>query len=199
MTKLVKIHPRDPVKGYHIQNYIYGPYHFRVEKGWYEVDNATARKLEGILNNPADPRSRPVFIIATKKEAEQMDNAARLAVATAKEPMPLPKSVRDRQAELVDTKKTGGRKQAPKDEPVTEVDDDDDWDLDDEIDDIGETIETADEEDLDEPEEADDEQPEAKPVRKTVKKTPKARGRKSSAKNKSSRKTSAKSKSSQQS
>lgn len=89
-TRLVKIHPYNPKQGYHCKRHIHPPYVFREDRGWYEVDNATAKALSKKLNNPGDPHSRPVFIVATHEEAEAMQAAEEEVVARPDKPVPLP-------------------------------------------------------------------------------------------------------------
>lgn len=93
MTMLCKIHPYTPSQGYFRKRHICPPYTFRVERGWYEVDDTIAEKLRGEFNNPGDPTSRPVFIIASKAEAGAMDKAEQEIAAKADAPQPLPKEI----------------------------------------------------------------------------------------------------------
>ena len=68
MTKMVaRIHPYNPSQGYFRRRHIRPPYTFRVEKGWYEVDPTTAEVLKGEYNNDGDTTSRPVFIVACRR------------------------------------------------------------------------------------------------------------------------------------
>lgn len=92
-TRLVRIHPQNPTRGYHCATYLLSGTNypeFRVERGWYEVDLATARRLSQVRNNSEDPTSRPVFQVCTREEAIQVDEAEIQRVAAAEAPVPMP-------------------------------------------------------------------------------------------------------------
>lgn len=90
---LVRIFPYNPRAGYHALSFQLSgsPYPpFRVERGWYEVDRATALKLRKQLNNPNDPFSRPIFQVCTRDQAKALERAEQVRVARASDPVPLP-------------------------------------------------------------------------------------------------------------
>lgn len=98
MTKLVRIHPRDPQRGYHAERFKLARSRYKtfdVKAGWYSVDDATAQKLSLLRNNDSDPSSRPIFQICEKDEAEAIDRVALEVVAKAESPHPLPKGVEE--------------------------------------------------------------------------------------------------------
>lgn len=97
MSKLVRINPVNPGQGYHARRYAmpgkYGT--FKVERGWYTVDDKTAAYLATKLNNPADDRSRPIFQVVTVEEARAVKKAEeeRKRREDPDNPVPLPPGV----------------------------------------------------------------------------------------------------------
>lgn len=92
-TMLVRIHPVNPQRGFHAATYLLANSRypaFRVERGWYEVDKATANYLKEKRNNPADDNSKPIFQVCTKDEAVALDEAEIQRVAAATAPIPMP-------------------------------------------------------------------------------------------------------------
>lgn len=83
MAKLVRLYPHAPRVGWVLKTYtlIDGgkSIKFVGERGWYEVDDALAEKLEGILQESNKPKGPRAFMVA-----EDKDDAARLD-AEAKE------------------------------------------------------------------------------------------------------------------
>lgn len=93
MSKLVRIYPTNPARGYTVQSYLLSgsPYPmFRVERGWYEVDNETAKRLAKIRQNDNDDYSRPVFQVCNREEAIAVEEAEDSRRAAAEDPVPLP-------------------------------------------------------------------------------------------------------------
>ncbi len=101
MAMLVKIHPVSRRHGYKCRSFtLAGSQYptFRVERGWYKVDDETAAKLRTKRNNSQDPRSAPIFVVCTEAEATAMEEAEKIQIATPAGPVPMPKAVTDRLA-----------------------------------------------------------------------------------------------------
>lgn len=84
ITRYLRIHPRDPKKGYRVRVLnIYGS-PFAEEHGWYPVSFREDQFaiLRMIRNEPNNPDSKPVFDICTEEERK----ALVAAEALAKEP-----------------------------------------------------------------------------------------------------------------
>jgi len=95
-TMLVRIIPPNKRTGHMAETYTLsgsGYPKFDWRRGWYEVDLATARKLENARNNPLDYSSKPVFQVVTKGEAEALDVTEKQVKAEATAPIPLPQKV----------------------------------------------------------------------------------------------------------
>lgn len=93
---LVRIYPRDPKRGYHAASFQLrgsGYPRFKEERGWYEVDSATAEKLSKYRNRAGDLSSKPVFQICTREEAVAIVEAEqeKIRKADVHNPIPLPK------------------------------------------------------------------------------------------------------------
>lgn len=86
---LVRIHPVNRGQGYVRERHIHGPYDFRVEKGWYEVDYETSQFLKTVTNH-GNGFSQPVFIVATHEQARAMEELEADEYAKAAAPVPLP-------------------------------------------------------------------------------------------------------------
>lgn len=69
MSKLVRLYPRNPKKGWFIQIYtdVELNIKFLALRGWYEVEDDVAEKLRQVRQKKYDPRSGPAFLIADDK------------------------------------------------------------------------------------------------------------------------------------
>jgi hypothetical protein len=84
LTRYLRIHPREPKKGYRVRVYnVYGS-PFAEERGWYRVSFREDQFaiLRMIRNEPDNPDSKPVFDICTEEERKALEAAE----ARAKEP-----------------------------------------------------------------------------------------------------------------
>ena len=90
MSKLVRIKPYSPKKGYVLRSYTYQGNRYQEGRGWYEVDESTAAYLEGIKQRDEDPESHDAFDVCTEAEARLIDEkeAKKSSVASAAEPTP---------------------------------------------------------------------------------------------------------------
>lgn len=101
MTKLVRIYPYNPTQGYKTRRILLsgsGYPMFTVDRGWYEVDDKTAKRLAKLKNNPNYEHSRPVFQVCTKDEAVALEEAEQEIMAAAAAPVPMPKAFRQEAA-----------------------------------------------------------------------------------------------------
>jgi len=73
MPKFVRIHPKDPRRGFNIERYIYRGVKFETTRGWYEVSNAVAAQLAECVQDPNAPIPIPVFQVADKKGAVDIE------------------------------------------------------------------------------------------------------------------------------
>ena len=76
MSKLVRLYPRDPKRGWFIQTYLDPQMgiKFLGTRGWYEVTDEIANQLKDVRQKTYDPRSGKAFMIASsKEEAREMD------------------------------------------------------------------------------------------------------------------------------
>ena len=71
MSKLVRLYPHNPRRGWFIQTYLdpglgdrKGGMKFVGKRGWYEVSDEVAEELEDVRQVDTDPRSGPAFMIA---------------------------------------------------------------------------------------------------------------------------------------
>ena len=93
-TKLVRIYPREPRRGHHVERYrLVGSDYptFYESKGWYEVDEETANALAEIRNNYKDPNSPKVFQVLEKEQAKAVEKAEQIQAAKATAPVPVPR------------------------------------------------------------------------------------------------------------
>lgn len=156
---LVRIYPREPKRGYHAARFqLRGSGYpiFKVERGWYEVDAAMAKKLGTYHNRGNDAGAKPIFQICTRAEAIAVEEAEREALrrADATTPIPLPKALaevdwdKDMGSEPEEGIKTKGSKFVPmseldvdtneEDEDESDIEDPPEVDLLDELDDEAE-------------------------------------------------------------
>jgi len=97
--KVVRIYPPNPSRGHFAETYILsgsGYPKFEAKRGWYQVDDKTAERMERLRNNPADSGSRPVFQVCSPAEAKAMEKVEIEQVAKAAAPIPLPKKVKNK-------------------------------------------------------------------------------------------------------
>lgn len=132
---LVRIYPRDPKRGYHAARFQMrgsGYPIFKVERGWYQVDAATAERLSKYYNRNNDPTAKPVFQICTRAEAIALEEAEQEKIrrADARTPVPLPKGLAEEEVdwrddmgsdEPVDSPRLGSKEEA-KFVPMSELD-----------------------------------------------------------------------------
>ena len=76
MSKLVRLYPRDPKRGWFIQTYLDPKLgvKFLGTRGWYQVEDEVAEELGNVLQKAYDLRSGKAFMIAKDKaEARELD------------------------------------------------------------------------------------------------------------------------------
>jgi hypothetical protein len=98
MSKLIRLYPRDPKRGWYIQTYLDPGLGVKIlgTRGWYQVEDDIAAKLKDVKQKAYDPRSGPAFMIAnSKEEAREMDaklvepEEEEAKVGTAEDPVKL--------------------------------------------------------------------------------------------------------------
>ena len=91
MSKIVRLKPYAPKKGLRLRTFTFRGNVFRVDAGWYEVDDATARYLATVRNDAENEESPKAFdILGTKAEAAELEETERkkaLARAEAADPI----------------------------------------------------------------------------------------------------------------
>ena len=81
MSKLVRLYPHNPRRGWLLQTYLdpqlggrKGGMKFVGKRGWYKVDDDVAEELEDVRQVDTDPRSGPAFLIARDaKHAKKLE------------------------------------------------------------------------------------------------------------------------------
>ena len=85
MSKLVRLYPHNPRRGWLIRTYLdpalgdrKGGMKFVGKRGWYDVSDAVAAELEDVRQVDTDPRSGPAFLIARDaKHAKRLEEDLR--------------------------------------------------------------------------------------------------------------------------
>lgn len=71
--KFVRIRPFNKARGQLVRRYVYGGVRFEATHGWYEVDDEIADYLKTVLTHPQNPDSKPVFDVADKEGAMDIE------------------------------------------------------------------------------------------------------------------------------
>lgn len=77
MSKLVRIHPYNPKRGFKLRSYTLRGMKFLETHGWYQVADTLADYLETVPSDYGDPDSPPGFDICTQEEAIDIDEDER--------------------------------------------------------------------------------------------------------------------------
>lgn len=73
--KFIRIRPFNRARGQLVHRYVYGGVRFEATHGWYEVDDEIADYLKTVLTHPQNPDSKPVFDVADKEGAMDIERA----------------------------------------------------------------------------------------------------------------------------
>ncbi len=85
MSKLVRLYPYNPRRGWLMKTYLdpqlgdrRGGMKFLGKRGWYEVSDEVSEELEDVRQQDQDPRSGPAFLIArSPAHAKKLDEDLR--------------------------------------------------------------------------------------------------------------------------
>lgn len=72
-TRLVRIKPHNPKRGFLVKSYTFRGHRFVSGAGWYEVPTTFGEELAA-LRQTDDPHAPPVFDVVTAAEAEEIDS-----------------------------------------------------------------------------------------------------------------------------
>lgn len=83
MSKLVRLYPHNPARGWLVQTYMHHEFgKFVGKRGWYEVRDEVAKELAKVRQKDGKRRSGPAFMIADDK-----DHARELELELLVDPM----------------------------------------------------------------------------------------------------------------
>ena len=77
MSKLVRLKPFNPKRGFTLRTYTVSGTRFTQGAGWYRVSDDLAEYLRTVPSNDADPDSPYAFQVCTAEEAAAIDEAER--------------------------------------------------------------------------------------------------------------------------
>ncbi len=72
-TRLARLKPCDPKRGFVLKRYSYRGIKFQEDRGWLRVDLETATYLEGLHQIAGDPHSPAAFDVCTDEEARKLE------------------------------------------------------------------------------------------------------------------------------
>jgi hypothetical protein len=110
MSKLVRLYPRDPERGWLIQTYLDPQMglKFLAARGWYKVSDDQAEELKAVRQKHYDARSQKAFLIA-----DDSDHARELEETVLRDPEAEEENIGTIEAP-VETKRPGSRKKKVK-------------------------------------------------------------------------------------